>query len=74
MHSLPVLLLFILSIGISTINAASSSSCNQLRVMTYNTWHAGSRVSEGVARMVKHIRLVNPDVVFFPVSKNSRYF
>ena len=72
MHSLPVLLLFIPSIGISTINAASSSSCsNQLRVMAYNTWHAGSRVSEGVARMVKHIRLVDPDVVFLPVSKNS---
>ncbi|CAJ0566373.1 unnamed protein product, partial [Mesorhabditis spiculigera] len=33
------------------------------RVMTFNIWNCGGNVNDGVAKIAKHILLVNPDIV-----------
>ncbi|KAK6047794.1 hypothetical protein COOONC_14702, partial [Cooperia oncophora] len=39
------------------------SASGILRVMTFNTWHAGTLVKNGLQKIAKHILLVNPDIV-----------
>ncbi|WKY13263.1 hypothetical protein Q1695_004240 [Nippostrongylus brasiliensis] len=47
------LLLLTLSVGVSGV----------LRVMTFNIWLSGASVHNGLHKIAKHIRLVNPDIV-----------
>ncbi|KAL3084519.1 hypothetical protein niasHS_009290 [Heterodera schachtii] len=35
-----------------------------LRILTMNTWHAGSHLTDGLNKIVKHINALNADVVF----------
>ncbi|VDL78036.1 unnamed protein product [Nippostrongylus brasiliensis] len=47
------LLLLTVSMGVSGV----------LRVMTFNIWLSGASVHNGLHKIAKHIRLVNPDIV-----------
>jgi hypothetical protein len=38
-----------------------------LRVMTFNTWHYGTMVENGLQKIAKHINRLSPDIVSFQV-------
>jgi hypothetical protein len=38
-----------------------------IRVMTFNIWKNGSQVENGLAKIVKHIKFINPDIVAIQV-------
>lgn len=39
-----------------------------LRVMTMNIWNSGAHVKDGLYKVAKHIKLLNPDIVALQVS------
>lgn len=39
-----------------------------LTIMTFNTWITGNNVENGMEKIVKHIKLISPDVIALQVS------
>lgn len=39
--------------------------------MTFNTWISGDNVENGMTKIVKHIKWINPDIVALQVSNKS---
>jgi hypothetical protein len=35
----------------------------RLKVMTFNTWQSGKNVVNGLNKVIKHIKLIDPDIV-----------
>jgi hypothetical protein len=42
-------------------------NANTLRIMTFNTYRCGSYMTDGLNKVVKHIRAVNADIVALQV-------
>lgn len=45
----------------------------EFRVMTFNTWIHGRNVNNGLEKIAKHIKAVNPDVVVLQVKQLNDY-
>ena len=39
-----------------------------LRIMTFNIWNSGANVEDGLYKIAKHIRIIDPDIVALQVS------
>jgi hypothetical protein len=36
--------------------------------MSFNTWETGRHVEDGLAKLIKHVKLVDPDIIGLQVS------
>ena len=39
-----------------------------LRIMTFNIWNSGANVEDGLYKIAKHIRIIDPDIVALQVN------
>uniref|UniRef100_A0AC34FA71 Endonuclease/exonuclease/phosphatase domain-containing protein n=1 Tax=Panagrolaimus sp. ES5 TaxID=591445 RepID=A0AC34FA71_9BILA len=47
----------------SNVEKLDLENGNTLRILTFNTWYFGKKVENGLDKIVKHIKLLKPDIV-----------
>lgn len=52
----------------SVFDAAGKKAVVPLRIMTFNIWKSGTEVENGLYKVAKHIRIIDPDIVALQVS------
>ena len=50
------------------INSEEQKGYLPLRVMTFNIWRSGTQVQNGLYKVAKHVRIVDPDIVALQVN------
>jgi hypothetical protein len=59
---------------VKVINERVYKNGTSLRVMTFNIWYGGSKVENGIQKIAKHIKFIDPDVVAIQVTFSTKIF
>ena len=49
-----------------------TTSTSTIRVMTFNVWLCGTQVKQGLDKIAKHIKMIDPDVVALEVGLSTQ--
>jgi hypothetical protein len=58
-----IYLISILASVVSVMPVPAQVTERPLRVMSFNLWYSGKKVENGIEKIAKHIRIVDPDIV-----------
>ena len=51
------------------IKTVKTNTGRPLRILTFNTWLFGGSVNDGLYKLAKHIKILQPDIVALQVSE-----
>uniref|UniRef100_A0AC35F653 Endonuclease/exonuclease/phosphatase domain-containing protein n=1 Tax=Panagrolaimus sp. PS1159 TaxID=55785 RepID=A0AC35F653_9BILA len=60
--------------NVSKIENFVEKNSDSLRILTFNTWFFGEKVENGLDKIVKHIKILNPDIVALQEVQTAEMF